>query len=81
MLLFTQTVTPDASLFAIVVIGIRLYAVAYTAEIIRGGLEAVPRPQVEAAMALNLGRWRTATLVVLPQAWPMILPPAIALAV
>lgn len=81
VLFFIQAVTPDASLFAIAVIAICLYAVAYTADIIRGGLESVPRTQVEAAEAMNLTRFQATTMVVLPQAWPVIVPPAIAFAV
>ena len=81
VLFFIQAVTPDASLFAIAVIAICIYSVAYTAEIIRGGLESVPRTQVEAALAMNLSRWQTTVQVVLPQAWPVIIPPAIAFAV
>jgi polar amino acid transport system permease protein len=81
VLFFIQAVTPDASLFTIAVIAICIYAVAHTAEIIRGGLESVPRTQIEAAQAMNLTRWQTVTQVVLPQAWPVIVPPAIAFAV
>lgn len=81
VLFFIQALTPDASLFAIAVIAICLYAVAYTADIIRGGLESVPLAQVEAARTMNLGRWQTTTRIVMPQAWPVILPPAIAFAV
>ena len=62
-------------------IAICLYAVAYTADIIRGGLESVPHAQVEAARCMNLTRWQTTTQIVLPQAWPVILPPALAFAV
>jgi polar amino acid transport system permease protein len=47
---------------------------AYTSELYRGGLDAVPRAQWEAATALNLSRWRTYRDVVLPQAIPRILP-------
>jgi polar amino acid transport system permease protein len=81
VLFFIQTVSPDASLFTIAVLAICIYAVAYTAEIIRGGLESVPQTQVEAARAMNLSRWQTTVSVVLPQAWPVIVPPAIAFAV
>ena len=81
VLFFIQTVTPDASLFTIAVIAICLYAVAYTADIIRGGLESVPRTQIEAAEAMNLSRLQTNLRIVLPQAWPVIVPPAIAFAV
>ena len=48
VLFFIQAFTPDASLFAIAVIGICLLSIAYTAEIIRTGLESVPRQQIEA---------------------------------
>ncbi|RVT81555.1 amino acid ABC transporter permease [Rhodobacteraceae bacterium CCMM004] len=81
VLFFIQTVSTDASLFTIAVIAICLYAVAYTADIIRGGIESVPQTQVEAARAMNLGRLQTMIHVVLPQAWPVIVPPAIAFAV
>ncbi|WP_298432080.1 amino acid ABC transporter permease [uncultured Jannaschia sp.] len=81
VLFFIQAVTPDASLFTIAVIAICLYAIAYTADIIRGGLESVPRTQVEAAEAMNLSRLQTNLRIVLPQAWPVIVPPAIAFAV
>jgi polar amino acid transport system permease protein len=78
VLFFIQAITPDASLFSIAVIGICLLASASTAEIVRGGLESVPRQQVEAATAMNFGRWRLLREVVIPQAWPVILPPAFA---
>jgi len=81
VLFFIQALTPDASLFTIAVIAICLYSVAYTADIIRGGLESVPHTQVEAARTMNMSRFRTLIMVVLPQAWPVIIPPAIAFAV
>lgn len=81
VLFFIQAISSDVSLFAIAVIAIGLYAVAYTADIIRGGLESVPQAQIEAARTMNLTRWQTTTRIVLPQAWPVILPPAIAFAV
>ncbi|MEL6206624.1 MAG: amino acid ABC transporter permease [Pseudomonadota bacterium] len=81
VLFFIQTVSSDASLFTIAVIAICIYAIAYTADIIRGGLESVPRTQIEAAQAMNMSRLRTTFTVVLPQAWPVIIPPAIAFAV
>ena len=81
VLFFIQAITRDASLFTIAVTAICIYAVAYTADIIRGGIESVPRAQVEAAQAMNLSRLRIMTMVVLPQAWPVIVPPAIAFAV
>ena len=78
VLFFIQALTPDASLFAIAVIGICLLSIAYTAEIIRTGLESVPRQQIEAATAMNFGRWQLLRRIVVPQAWPVILPPAFA---
>lgn len=81
VLFFIQAVTPDASLFTIAVIAICIYSTAFTAEIIRGGLESVPRPQIEAARTMNLTRWQRTMQVILPQAWPVIVPPAIAFVV
>ena len=81
VLFFIQTVTTDASLFTIAVIAICIYAIAYTADIIRGGLESVPKTQIEAAQTMNMPRLMTTLIVVLPQAWPVIIPPAIAFAV
>ncbi len=81
VLFFIQTITTDASLFTIAVIAICIYAVAYTADIIRGGIESVSETQIEAARAMNLSRLQTLFTIVLPQAWPIIVPPAIAFAV
>lgn len=55
-------------------IGIALFAAAYMAEVVRGGLQAIPRGQYEAAAALGLGYWRTMGLVVLPQALRHVIP-------
>ncbi|WP_028601151.1 amino acid ABC transporter permease [Ottowia thiooxydans] len=57
-----------------VVIGITLFAAAYMAEVVRGGLQAVSAGQQEAAASLGLGFWRTQGLVVLPQALTTVLP-------
>jgi len=78
VLFFIQAFVSDASLFTIAVIAISIYAVAYTAEIIRGGIESVPRQQIEAARAMNMSRLRTMVTIVLPQAWPVIMPPGVA---
>ncbi len=51
-----------------VLIGIALFAGAYNAEVIRGGLQAIPRGQGEAASALGLSWWKTTALIVMPQA-------------
>ena len=81
VLFFIQAVTTDASLFTIAVVAICIYAIAYTAEIVRGGIESVPLTQFEAARAMNFSRLQTLVMVVLPQAMPVIIPPAIAFAV
>jgi general L-amino acid transport system permease protein len=55
-------------------IGIALFAGAYNAEVIRGGLQAIPRGQGEAASALGLPWWKTTALIVMPQALRHVIP-------
>jgi general L-amino acid transport system permease protein len=55
-------------------IGIALFAGAYMAEVIRGGLQAIPRGQGEAASALGLSYWKTTGLIVMPQALRHVIP-------
>lgn len=55
-------------------IGITLWQSAYMAEVIRGGLQAIPRGQYEAADALGLGYWKKTGLIILPQALKMVIP-------
>jgi general L-amino acid transport system permease protein len=57
-----------------VLIGVILFAGAYMAEVVRGGLQAIPRGQYEAARALGLGYWKMMGLVVLPQALKLVIP-------
>jgi general L-amino acid transport system permease protein len=57
-----------------VLIGAVLFAAAYMAEVVRGGLQAIPRGQFEGAMALGLGYWRMMGFVVLPQALRLVIP-------
>ena len=57
-----------------VVAGITLFAAAYMAEVIRGGLQALPKGQVEAAATLGLSYWQTQRLIVLPQALAAVVP-------
>lgn len=57
-----------------VLIGIALFAGAYNAEVIRGGLAAVPGGQAEAAHALGLSYWKTTGLIVMPQAVRHVIP-------
>jgi general L-amino acid transport system permease protein len=55
-------------------IGIILFQSAYMAEVVRGGLQAIPKGQYEAAAALGLGYGRTMALVILPQALKLVIP-------
>ncbi len=57
-----------------VLIGVVLFSGAYMAEVVRGGLQAIPRGQFEGAMALGLGYWRMMGFVVLPQALRLVIP-------
>jgi general L-amino acid transport system permease protein len=57
-----------------VLIGVVLFAGAYMAEVIRGGLQAVPRGQYEGATALGLGYWKMMGYVVMPQALKYVIP-------
>lgn len=73
-----QLLAPRASLFTVATVSICLLTSALLSETIRAGLNSVPRQQVEAAAALNLGYLRTLVHVVFPQAWKVILPPTVA---
>jgi len=64
--------TVDALLRAL--IGVVLFSAAYMAEVVRGGLQAIPRAQFESAMALGLGYWQMTGLVILPQALRLVIP-------
>ena len=57
-----------------VLLGITLFAAAYMAEVIRGGLQAIPKGQLEAAATLGLSYWQTQRKIVLPQALAMVVP-------
>jgi general L-amino acid transport system permease protein len=67
-----ETWTPDKLLRAL--IGVALFASAYMAEVVRAGLQAIPRGQYEAAMALGLGYWQAMRLIILPQALKVTIP-------
>jgi general L-amino acid transport system permease protein len=71
-LFMPQGITIDVLLR--VLAGITLFAAAYMAEVIRGGLQAIPKGQVEAAATLGLSYWQTQRLIVLPQALAMVVP-------
>ncbi|MDC3074645.1 amino acid ABC transporter permease [Candidatus Pelagibacter sp.] len=57
-----------------VIAAIVLFEAAYTAEVIRGGLQALPRGQYDAAKSLGMGYWRLHLLVILPQALKLVIP-------
>ena len=64
----------DLDRLARAVIGLAFVIAAYMAEAVRGGLQAVPDGQTEAAQALGLGYWRIQRMIVLPQALRIALP-------
>ncbi len=55
-------------------VGIILFSSAYIAEVVRGGLQALPRGQIDAAKALGLNYWKRTVFIVLPQALTHVLP-------
>lgn len=57
-----------------VLIGMTLFSAAYLAEVIRGGLQAIPKGQIEAAQSLGLGYWQMQRKIVLPQALRLVVP-------
>ncbi len=71
-LFLPENVTFDKLLRAL--IGVALFSAAYLAEVIRGGLQAIPRGQLEAADALGLSYWQKMGLIVLPQALKLVIP-------
>ncbi len=64
--------SPDKLLRAL--IGVALFAAAYMAEVVRAGLQGVPRGQYEGAEALGLSYWKTMGLIILPQALRITIP-------
>lgn len=67
-----QEYSPDRLLRPLV--GVALFAAAYMAEVIRGGLQAIPKGQYEGAMSLGLGYWHMMRLIILPQALRIVIP-------
>ena len=61
--------------FAALLVGLTTYTAAFIAEIVRAGIQSVPRSQLDAARSLGLGRGDTLRRVVLPQALRLIVPP------
>ena len=64
--------SPDKLLRAL--IGIAMFASAYMAEVVRAGLQAIPKGQFEGAMAVGLGYWQMMRLIILPQALKITIP-------
>jgi len=67
-----EALEPDKLLRAL--IGIALFASAYMAEVVRAGLQAIPKGQFEGAMAVGLGYWQMMRLIILPQALKITIP-------
>ena len=55
-------------------IGVALFASAYMAEVVRGGLQAIPKGQYEGADSLGLGYWQKTGLIIMPQALKLVIP-------
>ncbi|WP_274629353.1 amino acid ABC transporter permease [Arvimicrobium flavum] len=55
-------------------IGVALFASAYMAEVIRGGLQAIPKGQYEGADSLGLGYWQKMSFIIMPQALKLVIP-------
>jgi polar amino acid transport system permease protein len=71
-----QALRLGLSMFAVATISVCLISASYTAEIVRAGFESVPRMQWEAAEVMNFTLGQKLRLVIIPQAWKVILPPA-----
>jgi general L-amino acid transport system permease protein len=67
-----ETWSPDKLLRALV--GVAMFSAAYMAEVVRAGLQAIPKGQYEAAQAVGLGYWQMMRLIVLPQALRITIP-------
>jgi general L-amino acid transport system permease protein len=67
-----ESLSPDKLVRALV--GIAIFASAYMAEVVRAGLQAVPKGQYEGAMAVGLRYWQMMRLIILPQALKVTIP-------
>ncbi len=74
-LFLPEGVKPDNLLRALV--AVTLFQSAYMAEAIRGGLQAIPKGQIEAAQSLGLNYWQTTRKIILPQALKIAIPPIV----
>ena len=64
----------DLDLLARAMVGIILFQAAYIAEVVRGGLQSIPKGQSEAALALGLNYWKRMVFIILPQALKIVIP-------
>ena len=71
-LFLPDSLLPDK--FVRALIALTIFAAAYLAEVLRGGLQSIPGGQSEAAEALGLGYWKTQRLIILPQAIRIVIP-------
>ena len=71
-LFLPEGVTFDKLLRAL--IGVALFSAAYMAEVVRGGLQAIPKGQYEGAMAVGLTFWQSMRMIILPQALKLVIP-------
>lgn len=67
---------PDVSVDKLLraLVGVSLFSAAYMAEVVRGGLQALPRGQGEAAASLGLNYWKSMIFIILPQALKHVIP-------
>jgi polar amino acid transport system permease protein len=72
---FFQFMGSDISIFSIGLFSVCFMSTAFIAEIIRAGLESVHQNQWDTAMAMNFNLLQSLFLVIIPQAWKVILPP------
>jgi polar amino acid transport system permease protein len=73
---FFQAFGIEVSVFSVALVSVWIIATAFIAEIVRSGLESVSNTQWETAEVMNFSLLQTLRMVILPQAWKVILPPA-----
>lgn len=73
-----QAAKLDASVLVVAVVSTSIIGAAFLSEVVRGGFDSVPRPEREAALAMNFSLFQALRFVIVPQAWRVILPPAFA---
>ena len=71
-LFFAEGVSFDKLIRALIVVA--LFSSAYMAEVVRGGLQAIPKGQYEGSQALGLSYWKTTFLITMPQALKLVIP-------